>query len=193
MLYTEATWHPSPNFSQRRQPVALIVIHITDGQPDVERAVESHQDPEKDKSAHFFIGRAGEIFQLIDTNDAAWHDKGRNQESIGIEHVARTPGEFKNWGELSERMRRKLVPEGAAIDSNTDPGMPLTEAQLAASACLVARLIKDYSLAIDAVVPHCSNPNTGHKDCGRDVNDGGIWPWTDYRRRINEALANLAD
>jgi hypothetical protein len=29
----------------------------------------------------------------------------------------------------------------------------------------------------DRVVPHCSNPQITHTDCGRDVKAGGIWPW----------------
>ena len=68
------------------------------------------------------IGQGGEIYQFVQLEDIAWHAKGWNNDSIGIEHVARSPGELKQWATLSEHTRRSLVPEGAAIDGLTDPG-----------------------------------------------------------------------
>ena len=162
--YPKASWAPSPNFSRgRREPVSLIVIHITDGQPRLDRCVERFQKAKTQASAHFVVGRAGEVVQLVKLGDRAWHDSGRNGISVGIEHVARTPGE--------------LGPD--------DEGLALTEAQLDASAELVAWLLGHLKLGLEAVVPHCSNPASSHRDCGRDIDDGGIWPWKRYRELIN--------
>ena len=29
---------------------------------------------------------------------------------------------------------------------------------------------------------------SGHRDCGLDVTEGGIWPWARYRQMIEEEL-----
>lgn len=193
--YPLARWSPSPSFSHgRAHPPTLVVIHITDGGPNYLHTVESFQKPENQKSAHFVIGRNGEIAQLVDLNDRAWHDSGRNGQSIGIEHSARTPGEFdRKWAGLSEHTRKALLPDGVGFDSPTDPGMPLTEPQLVASARLVAWLLQSYHLPITAVVPHCSNNESSHKDCGLDIEDGGIWPWARYRELIESLKGESND
>ena len=161
--YPGALWAPSPNYSRgRREPVSLIVIHITDGQPRLDRCVERFQKAKTQASAHFVVGRDGEVVQLVKLGDRAWHDSGRNGISVGIEHVARTPGE--------------LGPD--------DAGLALTEAQLDASAALVAWLLGLLKLGLEAVVPHCSNPASSHRDCGLDIEEGGIWPWATYRARL---------
>jgi hypothetical protein len=71
--------------------------------------------------------------------------------------------------------------------------MPLTEPQLIASVRLVAWLLRSYNLPITAVVPHCSNNESSHKDCGRDVEDGGIWPWARYRELIESLKGESND
>lgn len=162
-----ATWTPSPNYSRGRSGVAIdkIVYHITDGQPRLDRAVEHLRNPNptgSPVSAHFLVGQAGEVVQLVDTEDTAWHCSGWNKRSVGIEHVARTPGEH----------------------GKDDPGLPLTGAQLEASARLVGWLLAQLGLPLDAVVPHCSSPVTTHKDCGRADSDGGIWPWASYLEMV---------
>ena len=161
--YPLATWTPSPNFNRRRGGVALthIVIHHTDGQPRLDRAVEHLCNPHPSGSpvsAHFIVGQAGEVVQLVDVENTAWHCSGWNKRSVGIEHVARTPGEL----------------------SHGDPGLALTTMQLEASARLVGWLLQTLGLELDAVMPHCSSPVTSHKDCGRADSDGGIWPWAKY-------------
>jgi N-acetyl-anhydromuramyl-L-alanine amidase AmpD len=148
----------------------LIVIHITDGQPRTDRCVSRFQQAKTQASPHFVVGRAGEVVQLVKIEDRAWHDSGRNGVSVGIEHVARTPGE--------------LGPD--------DAGLPLTEEQLAASAALVAWLLGHLGLGLDAVVGHYTNSETSHHDCGLgdDATTGGgrrgIWPWERYRRMIEQ-------
>jgi N-acetyl-anhydromuramyl-L-alanine amidase AmpD len=142
--------------------VRLIVIHITDGQPRTDRCVARFQQAKTKAAPHFVVGRAGEVVQLVKLEDTAWHDSGRNGESVGIEHVARTPGE--------------LGPD--------DAGLALTEVQLDASAELVAWLLGHLKLGLESVVPHCSNTASSHRDCGLDVEEGGIWPWATYRARL---------
>ena len=174
MRYPLATWAPSPNYTRGRGDavVDLVVIHHTDGQVRSDRAVAHLRNAEAEKrvSAHFLVGQSGDIFQLVDTLDTAWHCSGWNARSVGVEHVARTPEEL----------------------SKADAGIPLTAEQLRASAKLVAWLLHELKLPIEAVVPHCSSPTTTHHDCGKDVAEGGIWPWEDYVGMVAETLLALS-
>lgn len=170
-----ATWAPSPNYTHGRGGTAVdfVVIHQTDGQPRVDRALVHLQNTEPSSghrvSAHFLVSQVGEVYQLVDTDDSAWHCSGWNKRSVGIEHVARTP--------------KELGPD--------DLGLPLTAEQLRASAKLVAWLLRELKLPIEAVVPHCSSPTTTHRDCGQNVVDGGIWPWEAYLGLVCEHLIVL--
>lgn len=188
MRYSDAIWRPSSCFSpgKGRKP-SFVVLHITDGSPSVQNAAERFAASKAGVSPHFLVGQAGEIYQFVQLEDSAWHAKGWNSNSIGIEHVARSPGELKQWASLSERTRRSLVPKDAPIDGATDPGFPLTEAQLAASARLVAWLCFTFDWAVDrrAIRPHCENPQTTHSDCGRD------WPWDSYLAAVSDRLLEL--
>lgn len=194
--YPLAQWLPSPNFTRgRSKPVDRVVVHITDGQPRLDRCVEHLRKPDGKVSAHFLVGRQGEVVQLVRLDDTAWHASGVNAVSVGIEHVARTPGELDRrdrWAKLDQRERSALLDPGAPAelqDSPTDPGLQLTPAQLEASVALVRWLCDRLGLPADPlhVVPHCSVPGTTHNDCGRDVADGGIWPWAEYFRRLGNS------
>lgn len=173
----------SPNHSSRNDvSVDKVVIHITDGGPVLERCVERFCKPETKASPHFVIGRGGEVVQLVQLDRAAWHASGWNHESVGIEHIARTPGELKGWAKLSRETRRKLVENEADADAETDPGLMPTEAQLVASVSLVKWLCEKLGLPMDRehVKGHYECPGTTHEDCGLDEAAGGIWPWARF-------------
>jgi N-acetyl-anhydromuramyl-L-alanine amidase AmpD len=189
--YIPAQWLPSTNYTRgRSKAITTIVLHHTDGQPRFDRAVEHLTKPGGQVSAHFVVGRGGEVAQLVRLEDTAWHASGVNSVSVGVEHCARTPGELDRgdrWAKLTRTQRAALLDPGAPaelLDSATDPGLQLTDAQLDASAALVAWLLRRLRLAPAAVLGHCRVPGTSHLDCGRDVADGGIWDWQDYRRRL---------
>lgn len=167
-LYPSALWQPSPNITRGRAgTVDRVVLHITDGQPRLERAVEHLCKPSSRVSAHFLIGQRGEIVQLVKLGDTAWHARGINGRSVGIEHIARTP--------------RELGPE--------DAGLLLTDQQLAASARLVRWICEQLQLPLEPpyILPHCEVEGTTHRDCGLDVAEGGIWPWASYWARLRAA------
>ena len=179
--YPGAVFSPSPNHSSRKGAVVdKIVLHITDGSPSLKNCVERFQRPETKASPHFVVGRDGTVVQLVELDRAAWHASGWNRESVGIEHIARTPGELKGWAKLSRETRRKLVESEADAEATTDPGLMPTEAQLAASVTLVRWLCEKLGLPMDRrhVVGHYESPTTTHEDCGRGDDDGGIWPWS---------------
>lgn len=190
MRYADAIWRPSSCFTagNGRKPT-FVVLHITDGSPSVKNSAERFAASKAGVSPHFLVGQGGEIYQFVVLGNIAWHAKGWNSNSIGIEHVARSPGELKQWASLSEHTRRSLMPEGAAINGRTDPGFPLTEVQLAASARLVAWLCFTFDWVVDrrAIRPHCESPQTTHLDCGRD------WPWDSYLKAVSDGLLELRD
>lgn len=178
--YPGAVWSPSPNHSSRKgATVDKIVIHVTDGGPSLRNCVERFQRPETKAAPHFVVGRGGEVVQLVELSRAAWHASGWNRESVGIEHIARTPVELKAWPKLSRETRLKLVEDEADADTKTDPGLMPTEAQITASRRLVAWLCERLGLPMDRehVRGHYECPGTTHEDCGRGDDEGGIWPW----------------
>lgn len=188
-----ALWTPSPNFTVGRPaPWDLIVIHITDGQPDVERAVESHLKAANRKAAHFFAGRAGERYQLVDLDDTAWHAAGVNKRSVGLEHPARAPGEFDRdgWAGWSPSYRAKFLDPGdeVGIYASSDPGLFPTDAQYDASARLVAWLcsVRGRAPSREWIKGHCEATDTTHRDC-----PNAVWDWSRYMGLVDEAYVKL--
>lgn len=101
----ESSAHPilfkaSPNRSQGLRPedVLFIVAHWTGGS-SLNSAMGWLTNPQAQASAHFIIGRDGQIAQLVTTDDVAWHAgtsswtvreikyEKINKWSIGIEFV----------------------------------------------------------------------------------------------------------
>lgn len=138
--------------------VDRIVIHITAGQADYQRTVKYFQDPTRSGqpvkvSAHYVVGRGGEVVQMVRHNDIAYHACTANRRSIGIEHCARPPRTF----------------------SSSDPGMMPTQAQYESSARLVRYLCALYGLPMDRthIVGHAeADPDTTHTSCPT-----GAWDW----------------
>ena len=61
---------PSPNFDARRP--TLVVLHHTSNN-STDRALTTLTSPERKVSAHYLIGRDGEIIQLVEETQRAWH------------------------------------------------------------------------------------------------------------------------
>src|SRR3569832_2148198 len=98
MQFTINTAHSSPNHFPRLagDPIDLIVLHATVG--DFEGAVSWLSNPASEVSAHYVVSQHGEIENLVNERDQAWHAgtsfwRGRtdlNRYSIGIEMENRT-------------------------------------------------------------------------------------------------------
>ena len=81
----------SPNYSNRVKNPEYIIMHFTE--MIFEDALAKLTDPEAQVSAHYLIKENGEIFQLVDDDNIAWHagvsswqgNEALNQNSIGIE------------------------------------------------------------------------------------------------------------
>lgn len=86
--------HPSPNFGPRRDTARpdLIVLHYT-AMTTAQAALKRLCDPLAEVSAHYLIGRCGQVWQMVDEDQRAWHAGAGawggvndvNSRSIGIE------------------------------------------------------------------------------------------------------------
>lgn len=143
---------PSPNFDSRgNQPIDMLVLHYTD-MDSTEAAVERLCDPQAKVSAHYVVGEKGEIYQLVNETDRAWHageshwrgSAAINARSIGIE--------IANRGH-----------------SNDYPDFP--DGQIASVIALSRDIIERYNIPERNVV--------GHSDIAflRKVDPGEKFPW----------------
>ena len=139
--------------------VKMIVIHVEDGSESGSAAWFAN--PGSNVCAHYGVSSAGAIDQFCDEANTAFHagNYAINQTSIGVEH------------------------EG---QPRLGPWAP-TEAQLSASAALVADICKRHGITPSAqtIVPHSSiNPN---HHC-----PGPTWPWARYLGMVQALLAPQA-
>lgn len=161
---------PSPAFTSGRAGTAVdrIVIHITDA-PTATGTVSHFTRSSADSSAHYLIGEKGDVIQFVSEADTAWHAKGANRRSIGIEHVA-------------------VKQSGATYGGTTFPHQPPSEIEYAESAALVAHLCRKYGLSVDraTIVGHReADPNTTHLAC-----PDGAWDWDHYMQLVAAASSS---
>jgi N-acetylmuramoyl-L-alanine amidase len=89
-LTVAVEWRASPNADSRR-PNYVVIHHTSNG--NVEDALRTLTDPARRVSSHYLIGRDGQILQLVDDRERAWHAgesywgglRDMNSASIGIE------------------------------------------------------------------------------------------------------------
>ena len=161
--------------ARRRNDVAVdrIVIHITAGGPNINGTIAWFQNGDRvnDKgepilsSAHYVVGRDGEVVQMVRNAHTAHHATRSNWRSIGIEHNANKP---------SRRNKRDLPP---------------TEPQYEASARLVAWLCGELGIPADRehiVGHHEISPHDNH-DCPTSY-----WDWDHYMQLVQAAASPAA-
>jgi len=105
----------SPNFNPRENAKLLdtIIIHYT-GMKNAELALNHLCNKNSKVSAHYFINEEGNIWQLVDDCNVAWHAgvskwlnrKNLNDTSIGIELV--NPGHQYGYKVFSENQYKSL-------------------------------------------------------------------------------------
>ena len=111
----DVTRCPSPNFDERKLPVSMIVLHYT-GMPDAEGALARLTSPEAKVSAHYLVKEDGEVIQLVDEENRAWH-AGKsywrgitdvNSASVGIEIV--NPGHEFGYRNFPDEQIASVIP-----------------------------------------------------------------------------------
>ena len=106
----------SPNFNRRKKGTSIkyIVIHYT-AIIDYKKAINRLVDKKHKVSAHFLINKVGQIYNLVDISNRAWHagisywsgSKDINSESIGIE--LDNSGHYRKFEKYSSKQIRSLI------------------------------------------------------------------------------------
>lgn len=166
------------NFRAGRRRGAVIdriVIHISAGGPRIDGTIAWFQDGERrnpdtgkqagPSSAHYIVGRDGEVVQMVRNADTAYHASSANSRSIGIEHNANKP----------YRLNRR--------------DLPPTMEQYQASAHLVAWLAAQYGIPLDRthIVGHIEATPGDNHDC-----PSSYWDWDTYMHCVQLAAQALA-
>jgi len=144
-------------------------------------------DPAARASAHFVVGRDGEVWQLAPLSDRTWHAGGSTSRLLGRGNVnGRSVGvEVVNWGPLKRDGGRLLPWAGRPVDVATvEAGGRLwdayPEAQILACEGLAAALAREVSALRD------SARHVGHQDVDprRKIDPGPHWPWERIRAAV---------
>jgi N-acetyl-anhydromuramyl-L-alanine amidase AmpD len=152
----------------------LVVVHITSGHAEALGCASLWQQAPAPRgmlgtSAHFVVGQDGQVIQCVYLRYAAQHAHVVNGRSVGVEHAVREPGEF----------------------GPNDPGMPPTPELYAASARLVAYLLRAAGLPVQkgtTIMGHAeADPQTTHTGCP----DAGPWDWDRYLPLVQAAYDQL--
>jgi N-acetylmuramoyl-L-alanine amidase len=148
------TWVGSPHRHKGRQgfrPEA-VVIHIIEG--TLAAADDWFQAPESKVSAHYGIGRTGEVHQYVGEADTAFH-AGRVWKA--------------RWGRLKRRVNPNLYTIGIEHEGRGRSEWP--DAMYESSARLIADVCTRWSIPIDRehIVGH--REIYGRKTCPNDVVD----------------------
>lgn len=112
--------HYTPGRAGHR--IKMVVIHHNAGMLSIDQIWQVWQD--REASAHYQVTATGEIGQLVNDTDTAWHAANllRNQESIGIEH-ANIGGASADWP-ISEQTREEGAHLVAALCRYYSLGRP---------------------------------------------------------------------
>jgi N-acetylmuramoyl-L-alanine amidase len=181
---------PTPNKSGSIVP-ELIIVHDTAGQLDYMTSVEWLCNPQAKASAHFVIGRKGEIVQLASCLVRCWHAgvssyHGRsnvNAFAIGVEFA--NPGKLRGV-EGSPLVRADfgktydIKAYGVEYKETPQHGrgfwMPYTEAQLTTGFALCMAIKEKYN--ITSCAPHWEiSP-------GRKIDTNPLFPLERLRSRL---------
>jgi len=125
---TGASWHPSPNFDQRRPN--YLVLHQTSND-NAAKALATLTDPQRKVSAHYLIARDGAVMQLVDESARAWHAGA------------------SRWGGMSDLNSASI---GIELDNSGEE--PFTEAQIEALLRLLAGLRERHRIPAANLLAH---------------------------------------
>ena len=155
-----ARWVGSPNYraaNRTRGQVDRIVIHTIQG--SYSGGISWMQNPRAQVSAHYAVrSRDGEISQMVEEHDIAWHVSCWNGRSIGIEH------------------------EGFA----QDPGAWYTDAMYRSSARLVREVANRWGIPLDRdhILGHADVSRLS--GCNDHWDPGPGWDWNKFMSYVRE-------
>lgn len=193
------------NYSSRREHVVdSIVLHYTTGGSYLDTEAWFRHPDCRSSSAHFVVGRNGQIDQLVPLDMAAWHagdglmlgsHANPNLHSVGIEianHGLLRPrsggGWETDWG-LEYDQRKYTGPVRAVLrydDGLALLGMwePYPALQVGAVALLVRTLVQAFGVPLNRIV--------GHQDVAPSIKSdpGPLFPWSQVREGLQGPLGD---
>ncbi len=92
---------PTKNYSKRLRIPTMVIVHHT-ADENVQNVLQWFHNPKSERSSHFVIEKTGQIYQLVPESAVAWHCRGENQKSFGIEVVAKARPMTKDQDEALE-------------------------------------------------------------------------------------------
>jgi N-acetyl-anhydromuramyl-L-alanine amidase AmpD len=166
-------WVGSPNFQAGRggrQPIA-IVCHIMDGTLD---GCDSwFKNPAAQVSAHFGVGKQGEIHQYVKVEDTAWANGRLNRPDLSV-------------GWIADAVRDGVNPNliTVSIEHEGKPNDDMPEAQYRASLALILSLCRRFNIPADRqhIVAHAQIDSVTRPNC-----PGPKYPWP----RLMEDLGQM--
>lgn len=158
------TDHPSASFGPRRGGVlpSIVVLHYT-AMVSAQAALDRLCDPDIDVSAHYLIGRDGEVFRLVDEAQRAWHAGAGS------------------WGPVTDVNSHSI-----GIELDNTGAQPFPEPQMAALESLLPGILSRWAIPPARVIGHSDMAPTRKSDPGvkfdwRRLALGGlsVWPGRD--------------
>lgn len=141
----------SPNFDERKLPVSILVLHYT-GMESGQAAIDRLADPEAKVSAHYVVEEDGNIIQMVEEENRAWH--------AGV----------SSWNGITDVNSASIGIE--IVNGGHDYGLPdFPEEQIGAVLWLSQEIMKRHNVSARNVV--------GHSDVapGRKIDPGEKFPW----------------
>jgi hypothetical protein len=104
------TFIQSPNHSSRNgTKIYMIILHCTVG-TKVSGTINWFLNRQSRVSPHYVVDRNGDIYQMVSDTECAWHAKGANRRSVGIEHVGTATDQLtEEQSAASAQLVRRLV------------------------------------------------------------------------------------
>lgn len=146
---------------RNNKPIVAIVDHITAGA--FPGCLNWMKNPDSKSSAHYLITRGGEIYQLVEDQNTAWHAGSVNQPTWKY-YDGTNPNSYT-----------------IGIEHENAGGGKLTEEQYQATLWLHRYLIQKHGLPVDRdhIIGHCEIDSINRKNCpGKD------FPWERLMRDL---------
>lgn len=125
----------------------LVVLHYTAMQSATD-ALARLCDPATEVSAHYLIGRNGELWQMVAEDQRAWHAGA---------------GEWHGAGDINSRSI------GIELDNGGDH--PFSEPQMACLELLLTQILQRWSIPVEGVIGHSDMAP------GRKIDPGPRFDW----------------
>lgn len=150
-----------PFFNERKHPISMLVIHSYSGKDIVESFFKNQV------SAHYYIEESGEVTQLVEEKNRAWH--------AGV----------SSWRGIDEDINSRSI--GIELQSLTLGQSPFKKAQIQSLMKLCQRIIKEYDIKPQNIVAHSDIAPT------RKADPGFAFPWEELAKNGISLWYNLFD